>query len=290
MKVLITGGSGLLGKSLVETQPEGVEIVTTRNNNGNCGATYRLDVRDKHDTEYMFSDVKPDVVIHCAAIGSVDYAEEHFSEVYGTNMVGTKNITDIAKRYGAKVVYISTNAVYSGVNPPYDEQSPLMPINKYGKIKMMAETYVTSEANNWLIVRPFLLYGWPCEGGRQNWAVTIVKRLSSGLALKLVNDYYWMPTYAPDCARTIWRLLDVGQNEAFNVASPERVTLYEFGLKVCEVFDLDSSLIEPVDSNAFPGLAPRPEDTTYSLTKLDKLGIILSDVTSGLIEMRENGA
>jgi len=80
-------------------------------------------------------------------------------------------------------------------------------------------------------------------------------------------------------------LLEV-EGQSFNVAAPDRVTLYEFALKVAATWELDAALIEPVMSDYFKGIAPRPRDTTYDLSKLDGLGIKLAGVDEGLRKMK----
>lgn len=291
MKILITCGSGLLGKSLLETKPDDINVFLTWHNNvsganSGIGTWYQLDVRNENDVYQLFESVQPDIVIHCAASGSVDYAEKNYGRVLNINYLGTQSIVNACNDYNAKIIYISSNAVFSGNEPPYDENSPLGPINAYGKIKRQAEQYVRNIAENWLIIRPFLLYGWPYPGGRGNWATTIIETWERSKSLKLVNDHIWMPTYAPDCAKAIWQLLLIN-NEVINVAGPECATLYEFGLKVCEVFGLEKNLLKPVSSDYFPSIAKRPKDTTYDLLKLSRQGIMLSDIKTGLEKMRE---
>jgi dTDP-4-dehydrorhamnose reductase len=294
MKILITGGSGLLGKSLLETALKDHKITSTYNKNWQKTTEqviwYQLDIRNRSNIFEVFDRVKPNIVIHCASIGSVDYTEDHYHEVRQVNVTGLSHVIDAANGCKTKMVYISTNAVYSGKSPPYNENSPLEPINSYGIIKREAERLVRDIANKWLIIRPFLLYGWPYPGGRTNWAVNIIQSLTnSQKGLKLVNDIIWMPTYAPDCAEAIWKLLFQIELDRgiFNVAAPERATLYEFGLKVCDVFSLEKNLLRPVDTEYFFNIAKRPKDTTYDLIKLSGEGIILSDIKTGLERMKE---
>jgi dTDP-4-dehydrorhamnose reductase len=205
--------------------------------------------------------------------------------VYSINFDGTKNVVDAAYLYGAKVVYISTNAVFSGDSPPYDETSAMRPVNNYGLIKMRAEMYTATMAKKWLVIRPFLLYGWPNTGGRNNWVNAIVESLKRENNFSLVDDVIWQPTYALDCAETIWKLLD-HDNEIFNVASPESATLYEFGLHICDAFELDKNLLKAVSSAAFEGMAARPKNTTYDLLKLSQAGVMLPDIKTGLEKMK----
>jgi dTDP-4-dehydrorhamnose reductase len=248
-----------------------------------------LNIKNRSDIFDVFDLTKPNIVIHCASIGSVDYTEDHYQPVRDVNVGGLGHVIDAANGYKSKLVYISTNAVYSGDLPPYDEKSPLEPVNAYGAIKREAENLVRSTASKWLIVRPFMLYGWPYPGGRTNWAIKIINNKES---FKLVDDIVWMPTYAPDCAAAIWKLLFQKEinHEVFNVASPERATLYQFGLKVCEVFGLEKNLIKPVKSRYFSigkgVLAKRPKDTSYNLVKLSEAGIMLNNIKTGLEEMK----
>ncbi|MGH7274767.1 MAG: SDR family oxidoreductase, partial [Nitrospiria bacterium] len=220
--------------------------------------------------------------------GSVDFAEKNYAEAYMVNCAGTENILWAAKDYRSRVVYISTNAVFDGYNGPYSEVNECHPVNAYGSIKRQAEVKVMAY-DDWVIIRPFLLYGWPWPGGRQNWVTTIINRLSGGQSMKLVNDVIWQPTYIVDCARTIWQVIN-SRCEIYHVAADERVNLYEFGLKVAKVFGLDATLLEPVRSDSFPGMATRPPDTSYKLDKITSLGIKLADIGTGLRRMkRDNG-
>lgn len=305
MKILITGASGLLGKSLLETVPIDYPLMLTYHRNfhpvnGIAKAHFdfgarnlfyiwnKLDIRNRSDVFDIFLSTMPDAVIHCASIGNVDWTEDHYNEVREVNIRGLDNIIDACNGFKTKLVYISSNAIFSGDNPPYYEKSPLEPVNSYGVIKKDAESLVQREANKWLIFRPFMLYGWSYPEGRTNWAKNIIQVLSvkeNCKVIKLVNDTVWQPTYAPDCANVIWKLLHE-EKQIYNVASSERVTLYEFGLKVCEAFNLDKKWLEPVSSDYFNSIAKRPRDTSYDLKKLDGLGITLSDIKTGLERMR----
>jgi dTDP-4-dehydrorhamnose reductase len=215
MRVLITGGSSLLGRYLLQTKPQDADIALTWNKNdvNISGIWYRLDIRNRADVFDTFEVFRPDLVIHCAALGGVDFA----------NVTGTKNVIDACNGYKTKIIYVSSNAVFSGNLPPYDEKSPLEPVNAYGSIKRQAEQTIRDLARKWLIIRPFLMYGWPYPGGRTNWAVKLAETLGNK-SYKLVHDHVWMPTYAKEVAETIWRLSNQ-DHEIYNVAAPERATL-----------------------------------------------------------------
>lgn len=289
MKVLITGGSSLLGKALTETRPIGAEIAATWFTNHVGIPMYQMDVTDKHQVNYIFDRVQPEVVIHCAAVGSVDYAESHFTEAREINVEGTGNVLRSARDYRARFVYLSTNAVFDGEHPPYCESSERQPINRYGSIKREAEDLVM-QANNWLIIRPFLMFGWTYPNARPNWATTVLKKLVDGTPISLVDDVYWQPTPAKEVARAIWRLVELSPaNQIYHLASPDRMSLYEFGLLVAETWHqqkLAEHLLKPASSQAFKHLARRPRDTTYDTSKAAGLGIVIKSTQEGLKEMR----
>ncbi len=288
MKVLVTGGTSLLGKYLYITKPSNVQLESTWYTNfimEHAG----LDITNRTQVHNLFNGLKPHVVIHCAAIGDVELAETDYQMVRGINVIGTQNVIRAAKRYDTKVVYISSNAVFSGNAPPYDEYDACDPINAYGKIKREAERLLIDRQDlDWLIIRPFMLYGWPYDGGRNNWGNTIVNKLKANETIKLVNDKVWSPTYARDTARAIWRLIEVGgDGEIYHVSSLDKATLYTFGLKVAKVYGFDAGLIEGVPSSHFKTIAARPKDSTYNLNRMIRLEIKMSGIQDGIERMRD---
>lgn len=278
--VLITGASGLLGKYLMHNQFHNISG-TWFTNNVEPGLL-QMDICNKSQVSYIISRVKPDVIIHCAAIGSVDYVENNYTESYHVNVMGTKNLVNIARDARIKFVYISSNAVFAGDAPPYNEQSERKPVNRYGSMKREAENIVM-DSRDWLIIRPFIFYGWPYLNGRSNPLVMFASRLADGQPVKAVNDIYWQPTSVTDAAQVIWQLLEY-KAEIFNIAPDEKMTLYDFALAIADKWHYDKKLIEPVPNSYFNLPAPRPIDTSYDLGKLKALGIKMKTVKEGLAD------
>jgi dTDP-4-dehydrorhamnose reductase len=241
---------------------------------------YHLNITDKSQVLYVFDRVKPDLVIHCAAVGSVDYAENNFVECHNINVIGTRNVVEATGK--GRFIYLSTNAVYKGDNPPYSEMSERVPVNRYGALKREAENLVMALSNNWLIIRPFMLYGYPYPGGRPNWFTTITQKLAIGETVKLVNDVWWQPTMAEDVAKAIWQLVKGDKNQIYNVASDDHMTLYDFGLTVAKHNKVDSNRIEPIATSELKGIASRPVDTAYDLSKVKAMGLKFRGVEEGL--------
>jgi len=278
MKVLVAGGSCLLGKYLALSVPKGVELIRTWYTNQGPG--YQMNVCEQSQVQYVVGRVDPDIIIHMAAPGSVDWCERNYLEAQRIIIDGTKNVLKAAD--GRKVIYTSTNAVFSGKDPPYSEDSERMPINAYGRLRKRAEDLVM-EYNSFVILRLFLLYGWEPAGARVNWASALYRKFHDGEQASLVDDRWWQPTYAGSAATAIWKLLDKDR-EVFHVAGEDRVTLLQFGREVVRTFSLNRSLLRGVPSDGLE-VAPRPVDTSYDLSKLYDSGIKPVGIRVGLGHM-----
>ncbi len=186
-----------------------------------------------------------------------------------------------------RLVYISSNAVFDGTCAPYKEDDRLRPINRYGQVKVECEGIVRRMCPEAAIVRPILMYGWPIPEGRPNPVTWLIERLQRGEKTYLVTDVYENPIWSHHCAEAIWRIIQSGKTGVFHFAGKEVVNRFEFAKLVAEVFNLDSSLLHPVDSGFFPSIAPRPPNTSFLTERMvGELGIEPLSVYEGLMRMR----
>lgn len=269
-RILVTGASGLLGRYLMRCSPTNYNLCGTWLHHP-LPEGHQMDVRRQGEIDAIFETFQPSVIVHCAAIGSVDYCENHYEEAYDANVRGVRRLLRACKRYKAKFVFLSSNAVFAGTQPPYREYDLRLPINTYGRLKKFAEDEVMEYEYDWLIVRPILLYGVPRTDGRGNWATRVTDALSNGHMLHVVNDVLTQPTYTEDLAQVIWAMVptEVG---VYHVAAPDVMTLYDFAMRVARVWtrskvNVDNRIL-PTGSEKFRDMAPRPTNTTYDLDKL----------------------
>jgi dTDP-4-dehydrorhamnose reductase len=235
----------------------------------------------------IFEWAKPEVVIHTAGIGSVDYAEQNKEETHRVNVGGTQTIINLCRKKNIRLIYISSNAVFNGNDPLYSEENNVNPINYYGKLKVEAEELVKESKIDWAIVRPILMFGWPYPGERSNHVLFWLNALRSGKPVKVVDNVFSKPLYAQSCAQTIWAIIEQKKNGLYHVAGMDHMSLYEFALLTADVFELDGSLITPVPDSYFPELAPRPRDTSFSTKKMEReLGVKPMSVREGLLHMK----
>jgi dTDP-4-dehydrorhamnose reductase len=290
--VLITGGTGLLGVAIQQSAPTDIQgfSVYFPEHSLPVPLTFPIlaaDVTDRMQMQSVFEWAKPDVVIHTAAIGSVDFAERNREETRKINVGGTGVVVALCQIFKSRLIYISSNAVFDGRTPFYSETAPVNPINYYGQLKIEAENIVRDSRIPWAIVRPILMYGWPYQGERDNPVVWWVRSLEDGKPIKVVDNVFNKPLPAWSCAEVVWEVIRQNQTGIFHVAGKDHLSLYQFSLTTAEVFGLDSNLITPVPDSYFPEIAPRPRDTSFDTSKMEnELGVKPIGIKDGLLRMK----
>ncbi len=289
--VLVTGGTGLLGKGMEETMPAGWGIVSLHQRDykvpGSKARHLILDIRDKRAVDRLFARKHFDAIVHAAGIASVDYVENHYAESLESNIVGTLNVTSAARRADVYLIYVSTNAVFDGKKAPYRENDPVNPVNQYGRLKVECERLVRETLKRWTIVRPILMYGWNHAVTRPNPATWIYEKLMRGETVSMVTDVRENPLYNISCGRALWAAIAKRPSGIFHLAGRDTVDRHQFALAIAEAFGLDKSLVKPVTSKTFPGIAPRPKNTAFVTKRMEReLGVRPMGLREGLAAMK----
>jgi dTDP-4-dehydrorhamnose reductase len=290
MKILITGGTGLLGQALVATSGGEHQLCVLHRRSFPVGGVgvepVVLDILDHEALASLFESCAFDAVIHMAGMANVDEVERRSEDAWRSNVLGTQYVAEIARKKDIRLVYVSSNAVFDGEAAPYAETAPTNPINRYGKIKVECETLVARMCPDAVIVRPILMYGWHAPEGRANPVTWLLARLGAGESTHLVTDVHENPLWSHHCAEAIWRILRLGKNGTFHIAGKDVMNRYEFGRLIAQVFGLDGSLLHPVQSSFFPAIAPRPRNTSFLTRRMqDELGMEPLSVREGLERM-----
>jgi dTDP-4-dehydrorhamnose reductase len=290
--ILITGGTGLLGKALIERAPKGTNIIGTYSKNhqpdvGNYAKFVRADILDIQQYVKLFKEFSPDVVLHAASIGSPDFAEKNKELTWKVNVEGTKNILELCIKNGADLIFTSSNGIYDGDHAPYGEEDATKPLNYYGVTKLEAEKLIKSDKIKTAVVRPILMYGWPYPNERSNIVTLALSKLEKGEQFHAYDDTYSNPVYSKFCADVIWKIIDTGKFETYNVAGKERASIFGLLTKAAEVFELDKRLLIPEKQGYFKELVKRPIDTSYRTEKIVKiLGMNPLTIKEGLEKMK----
>lgn len=299
-KILITGAYSLLGSGLLNTIPsQKYQIFPCFHNHAFKSLKQKniipipLDIINQKNTTEIFSKIKPDIVIHAAALSDVDYCEKNKKETRQVNIQGLKNILNNCKIYNSKIIFISSNAVFSGNETPpggYSENDQPDPINYYGLTKFEGEQLVRHSGITFLIFRLITMYGWEPSGARQNPVTWKLIQFKKEQILPMVTERFINPLYNINAAHAIWSAITQNRTGLFHIAGADKVSRYQWALEVASIFGYPESLIKPVKSNFFPSLTARPANTCFNTDKMKKeLGIKPISLKLGL-ELMKNAS
>lgn len=261
MKYLVAGAKGQLGQEIVKLLEELGEKYVAFDSK-------QLDITNREQVFQVLGNEMPDVVLDAAAYTAVDAAEDEGKELnWLVNSEGTKNLAEASAKVDAKLVYISTDYVFSGnETKEYTETDLVNPQNEYGKAKLAGEKAVEASGVEYYIIRTSWVFG---EFG-SNFVYTM-QNLSSKLnKISVVNDQYGRPTWTRTLAEFMVYLIsnDVDYG-IYNLSNDETATWYEFAKEILKSKKID---IEPVSSEMFPSKAYRPKNSILSLSKAKKTG------------------
>ena len=289
--IVLTGSHSLLGIALIKTASANINLVSllhTRRNTKLNKILY-FDITNLNHCVKIIKKYKPDVTIHAAALSDVDYCEKNKKMAKSINVVGTKNIIKACKTYKAKIIFLSSIAVFDGKQKEFTERSISHPINYYGKTKLEAEKMIIQSGLPFTILRLSMIYGWQPDGARYNPVTWIIEKLINNELTKIVNDVYLNPIYYLDAAKAIWEIINKNKLGIYNIGGPEVINRYNWMKEIARVFQYDTSLISPVSSKYFnKKIANRPAHAILSIKKMrndlfkQPLGI-----TDGLIAMKK---
>lgn len=288
-KILITGGSGLLGGNLTKMACEKFETYSAYHGHPikmkNC-VTFALDITDRNETVQKVTKIRPELIIHTAALTNVDYCEDHQKGARSLNVEGTRNLAMVAENIGAKLIYISTDSVFDGKKGMYTEKDIPNPLNYYAKTKLEGEKVLEDFDLNYSILRT-CIYGWNMRE-KFSLAEWVIDGLQNK-KLMMFTDVFFSPILVNNLSEAIFEIYESDIEGVLNVAGSERCSKFDFGEKIAEVFSLDKSYIEPISVDDFKNFkAPRPRDVSLDVSKAKKtLRTRLLDVGGGLVWMRE---
>jgi len=264
MKILITGANGMLAKA-VRNEFRNEELI--------CTDVDELDITNLEEVKKIVYNIKPNLIINCAAYTAVDKAEEQEELAYKINAIGPKNLAIASKENDAILVHISTDYVFGGDKPvdqDYSEGDEKNPQAVYGITKLAGEKFIEENCLNYYIFRTAWLYG---EGN--NFVRTMINLSKDRGEVSVVNDQHGSPTYAVDLASIIHQAIDkkipFGVYNATNIGY---TTWYDFTRKIYEIKSITCK-VKPVTSEEFPRPAKRPLNSQMSKEKLLKHGIII---------------
>lgn len=259
--IIVTGAKGQLGSDVCETLKEkGIDFLGID--------IQELDITDEKRVDEFFGNKTVDALIHCAAYVAVDKAEDEKELCFSVNEKGTANLARACKKHGIKMLYVSTDYVFSGLGvEPFEPDSEKSPLNAYGLSKLKGEQAIQEILDNYFIVRTSWVFGEK----NTNFIATILRLSESKSELSVVNDQIGSPTYSKDLARLICQMIQTDKYGIYHGTNEGFCSWFELAKKAVEIAKKDVKLI-PVESTQFPTRAVRPKNSRLSKDCLTAAG------------------
>jgi dTDP-4-dehydrorhamnose reductase len=260
MRVLLIGANGMLGKDIVqEWQDDELIPATSRD----------ADIRNYEQVERLITASRPEWIVLAAAYTDVDGSERNPEAAFAVNGKGTENVAGVVQKYGAKVLYVSTDYVFDGQGKrPYEPADPIAPINVYGESKARGEQAIQASLRDWCIVRTSWLFG----ASGSSFPEKILRAAETRPELSVVSDQVGSPTYTRDLAVAIHGLVHADARGFVNVTNSGTCSWFEFAQEILRQAGKNNPVI-PIDTVQATRAAKRPAYSVLSPAALHTFGI-----------------
>ena len=272
--VLITGSNGLLGQKLINKLSKrnacraiASGIGPNRNPERNTCEYQNVDITNFDSLKNFFHRFNPTEVINTAAMTNVDACELNPEKSYELNVKSVRWLCGLCKEYGARLLHLSTDFIFDGLDGPYKEDDIPGPLSVYGAHKLEAEGIIRDSQISAAILRTILLYGWVPNMSRSNIVLWVRDSLRQGKEINVVTDQFRTPTLAEDLADGVVATLFLDKTGIFHLSGEEMMSIYELGCRVADYYGLDKRLINPIESNTLNQPAKRPPKTGFIILK-----------------------
>lgn len=261
MKVLVTGSSGQLGSSVCsELKKRNIEYLATTSS--------ALDITNYDLVIDFLANYKPSVVIHCAAYTKVDDAEKEPQKAFLVNETGTKNIACACKKIQAKLLYISTDYIFSGIGTNFYKVDDVpSPINIYGKSKLKGEQAIKDIIDNYWIVRT----SWVCGADGNNFVKTMLRLADTHSNVKVVSDQIGSPTFTYDLSRLLCDIIVSDKYGVYHATNEGVCSWAEFAENIFQLAGKKVN-VERITSEQYNSIANRPKNSRLDKSKLIESG------------------
>jgi dTDP-4-dehydrorhamnose reductase len=270
-RVLVTGGTGMLGRNILLEWSGKAHLVSLSDRPSVKSAFFKhhsFDIRNQKLLKSLFEKNEFDYVVHAAAITDVDFCEKNPGIAMEVNASASGKIAGLCETQNAKIIYISTDSVFDGKTGNYTEKSRPNPLSQYSKSKLTGEKAVAENTSNYAVVRTNI-FGWGLQQ-KQSLLEWIYHSLKARRKISLFSDVIFNPLIVNNLASCLWELLENDFVGILNAAAPKSLSKYDFGAAVAKEYGFGTGNIAESSLDKANFLAPRPKNTSLDCSKAAK--------------------
>ena len=289
MKFLVTGSAGLVGSQVVKDLTKSIDQTYSgyHKSNPEFGIPTPMDLGNFEDITRITQKIKPDVIIHLAAITDVDLCEKEKEFALKINATATETLSKEAARQRAFFVYVSTDYVFDGTKDVYREDDEPHPLGWYAVTKYEGERRVGTLGPFGLTIRIANPYKRR-DLKKLDFVHKIVDRLKNGQSVRAPRDQIFVPTLVDDVARAIDVLVGRSASGVYHVVGSQALSPYDAARRIATTYGFDASRIMPTTFDEyFRGMAPRPFHGRLINDKIARFGVKMSTFDEGLRRIYE---
>lgn len=279
--ILVTGGAGLLAMNWAAAVGHRYTVTLCLHERRIVKRGAECCVVSLDSTEAIVAAIRQagaTLVVHSAAMTSVEACEAAPEAAHHANVEIARNVAKACNSLGTKLVHISTDHVFDGTCAMLDERSVIAPINVYARTKAAGEAAVLDACPSAIVARTNF-FGWGLPY-RKSFSDTIIDSLRAGREIDLFTDAHFTPILMEPLIDAAHGLVEACVSGTFHMVGDERISKYDFGLKIARTFDLDAGLIRPTLLADRKDLTRRPLDLSLSNRKMrDTLSSKLPDLS-----------
>ncbi len=275
MRLLITGLNGFVAGSIVaharkKWEVHGVDVSETIGLPADIYA-HQLDLTDKEKVAILFHQIKPDSVIHTAAVANIDVCENNKELAWKINVEITQTIAELCKEAGIRMIVCSTDTVFDGKQGYYTEKDKPHAVNYYAETKIEAEKIVLTASAKNIVARLSLVMGLPVMGKGNSFLADTIEKLKKGESVKFPENEIRTPIDVVTLGSALTELAGSSFSGIVHLSGNTRINRYKMAIQIAETLGFPAELIISTDSNAMTGRAPRPNDASMNNSVATKI-------------------
>ena len=287
MKILVLGGSGLVGDHFITNSKSNDFITTYRNNVTNFSNVISVKINLPQDwpkLEELILKEKPDIVLNSIAYSNSDFCETNREETYMLHVKISEKITTICSKINSKIVFLSTDYVFDGKKGNYTENDKTNPINYYGHTKDLAEKIILKNENN-LVLRTAMVYGL---SSKVRFLRYVIENLKKDQEINTYDDIFNSATLLGDLTNGISKAIELDASGIYHIVGSSCVSRFDFAKTVAKVFNFNENLVKPVSIISAKLKAQRAVKPCLNNSKAVKtFNIKFSSINEGIKQVYE---